>query len=280
MAAEVEACYRHPGVETRVHCTRCGRPICPDCMTPAPVGHQCPICVAEGRRQARRPLLLRRPRSVTTTLIGINLAVFVLEVVLGGLRSIDVLVRMGAMVPFLVAQGEVWRLFTAMFLHAGPIHLAFNSLALYMFGGVVEDALGRARMLAVYVVTGLCASAASFAVRPPGAIGVGASGAVFGLLGAWLAFNLRRRSLGLAQANIQGALVLIGINLALGFTLRGVDNVAHIGGLVAGLVAGFAAEGLGRRGVRRATQLLGFVGLLALAAAAVVWRTGRLAPLI
>jgi membrane associated rhomboid family serine protease len=280
MAAEVEACYRHQGVETRVHCTRCGRPICPDCMTPAPVGHQCPICVAEGRRQARRPLRLRRPRSVTTTLIGINLAVFVLEVVLGGLRSIDVLVRMGAMVPFLVAQGEVWRLFTAMFLHAGPIHLAFNSLALYMFGGVVEDALGRARMLAVYVVTGLCASAASFAVRPPGAIGVGASGAVFGLLGAWLAFNLRRRSLGLAQANIQGALVLIGINLALGFTLRGVDNVAHIGGLVAGLVAGFAAEGLGRRGVRRATQLLGFVGLLALAAAAVVWRTGRLAPLI
>jgi membrane associated rhomboid family serine protease len=280
MAAQPETCYRHSGVETLVHCTRCGRPICPDCMTPAPVGHHCPECVAAGRRSARRPLRLRRPRSATTALIGLNLAVFVVEVVLGGLQSLEVLVRMGAMVPLLVAQGEYWRLFTAMFLHAGPVHLAFNTLALYLFGNVVESALGTARFLAVYVVAGLFASAASFALSPVGAVAVGASGAVFGLLGAWLAFNLRRRSLSLAQSNIQGALLLIGINLALGFTLRGVDNVAHIGGLVAGVAAGFAAEGLGRGARSRlATQLLGFGGLVATAAAITLWRAGELAPL-
>lgn len=280
MAAQPETCYRHPSVETLVHCTRCGRPICPECMTPAPVGHHCPECVAAGRRAARRPLRLRRPRSATTTLIGVNLAVFVVEVVLGGLRSLEVLVRMGAMVPLLVAQGEYWRLFTAMFLHAGPVHLAFNTLALYLFGNVVESALGTARFLAIYVVAGLFASAASFALSPVGAVAVGASGAVFGLLGAWLAFNLRRRSLSLAQSNIQGALLLIGINLALGFTLRGVDNVAHIGGLVAGVAAGFAAEGMGRGArARMATQLLGFGGLVAAAAAITLWRAGELASL-
>jgi membrane associated rhomboid family serine protease len=280
MAAQPENCYRHQDVETRVHCTRCGRPICPACMTPAPVGHHCPECVAAGRKSVRRPLRLRRPRSATTVLIGLNLAAFLVEVVRGGLRNLDVLVRMGAMVPLLVAQGEYWRLVTAMFLHAGPVHLAFNTLALYLFGGLVESALGTARFLAVYLVAGLFASAASFALSPPGAVAVGASGAVFGLLGAWLAFNLRRRSLSLAQSNIQGALLLIGINLALGFTVRGIDNVAHIGGLVAGVVAGFAAEGPGRgAGSRVATQLLGFGGVVVAAVAITLWRAGELAPL-
>jgi membrane associated rhomboid family serine protease len=280
MAAQPETCYRHQDVETRVHCTRCGRPICPACMTPAPVGHHCPECVAAGRKSARRPLRLRRPRSATTVLIALNLVAFLVEVLLGGLRNLEVLVRMGAMVPLLVAQGEYWRLLTAMFLHAGPLHLAFNTLALYLFGGVVESALGTARFLAVYLVAGLFASAASFALSPPGAVAVGASGAVFGLLGAWLTFNLRRRSLSLAQSNIQGALLLIGINLALGFTVRGVDNVAHIGGLLAGIVAGFAAEGAGRGARSRvATQLLGFGGLVVAAAAITFWRAGELAPL-
>lgn len=249
-------------------------------MTPAPVGHHCPECVAAGRKSARRPLRLRRPRSATTALIGLNLAAFLVEVLLGGLRNLEVLVQMGAMVPLLVSQGEYWRLLTAMFLHAGPVHLAFNTLALYLFGSVVENAMGTARFLAIYLVAGLFASAASFALSPPGAVAVGASGAVFGLLGAWLAFNLRRRSLSLAQSNIQGALLLIGINLALGFTVRGVDNVAHIGGLVAGVVAGFAAEGAGRgAGYRVTMQLLGFGGLMVAAAAITLWRAGELAPL-
>jgi membrane associated rhomboid family serine protease len=276
-----EACYRHPTESTRVHCTRCGRPICPECMTPAPVGHHCPECVAEGRRAARRlGPVLRRPRSATVVILGINLIVFAVEVALGGSTSLQVLVDMGAMVPILVAQGEYWRLVTAMFLHVGVLHLAFNSFGLYLFGSLIEGVLGAARFIAVYLITGVCAAAASFAFSPPGTAAAGASGAVFGLLGAWLAFNLRRRSLSLAQANIQGALMLIGINLALGFLLPGIDNIAHLGGLAAGLVAGFAAEGAGRGATSRlVTQLAGFASLLVVAAALTAWRAGELGAL-
>jgi membrane associated rhomboid family serine protease len=279
--SQPETCYRHPGQLTRVHCTRCGRPICPECMTPAPVGHHCPECVGAARRSAQRVRpALRRPRSATTVILGINLIVFAVELALGGSTSIDVLVQMGAMVPILVAQGEYWRLVTAMFLHVGLLHLAFNAFGLYLFGSLIEGVLGSARFIAIYLVTGVCASAASFAFSPAGTAAAGASGAVFGLLGAWLAFNLRRRSLSLAQANIQGALVLIGINLALGFLLPGIDNIAHLGGLAAGVVAGVAAEGVGRHGTPRvATQLAGFTGLLVAAAALTAWRAGELGAL-
>jgi rhomboid protease GluP len=206
--------------------------------------------------------------------------VFVLELALGGSTDPGVLVRLGAMVPVLVAQGEFWRLVTAMFLHVGILHLAFNSFALYLFGSLVEGSIGSARFIAIYVISGLCAGAASFTFSAPGTVAAGASGAVFGLLGAWLAFNLRRRSLSLAQANIQGALMLIGINLALGFLLPGIDNVAHLGGLAAGVVAGIAAEGIGRGKASRAiTQATGFAILVVAAAALTAWRAGDLAPL-
>jgi membrane associated rhomboid family serine protease len=276
-----ETCYRHPTEPTRVHCTRCGRPICPDCMTPAPVGHHCPECIGQAKRSARRLRpVLRRPRSATTALLGVNLAVFVLELVLGGSMDPGVLVRLGAMVPVLVAQGEFWRLVTAMFLHVGILHIAFNALGLYLFGSLVESALGSARFIAIYLISGLCASAASFAFSAPGTVAAGASGAVFGLLGAWLAFNLRRRSLSLAQANIQGALMLIGINLALGFLLPGIDNVAHLGGLAAGVVAGLAAEGVGRGSAARTiTQAAGFAILVVGAVGLTAWRAADLAPL-
>jgi membrane associated rhomboid family serine protease len=280
-AAWPETCYRHPDRETRIHCTRCERPICPECMTAAPVGHHCPTCVAEARRETRTIRLFpRRPRSATTVLLGINLSVFVLEMALGGATDTRVLVRMGAMVPILVAQGEYWRLFTAMFLHVGLLHLALNSLGLYIFGNLIENVLGSARFLAIYLVCGLCAGAASFAFSGPGTAAAGASGAIFGLLGAWLAFNLRRRSLSLARANIQGAVVLIAINLVFGFSVPGIDNVAHVGGLVSGVVAGLAAEGAGRRGVRTATQVGGFALLLVVAGALTAWRAVDLAGLL
>src|SRR5688572_6766733 len=109
MTTQVEACYRHPDEPTRVHCTRCGRPICPECMTPAPVGHHCPACVAEGRRDAprvRRPL--PRPRSATTAILAVNVVVFALDAVLRA-SGAGSLIASGAMVPALVAQGEWWR---------------------------------------------------------------------------------------------------------------------------------------------------------------------------
>jgi rhomboid protease GluP len=218
--------------------------------------------------------VLRRPRSATSVILGINIVVFVAELALGGSTSIPVLIRMGAMVPALVAEGQYWRLVTALFLHVGFLHLAFNLFGLYLFGNLIESVLGSARFIAIYLVTGVCASAASYAFSPPGTAAAGASGALFGLLGAWLAFNLRRRSLSLAQGNIQSALMLIGLNLALGFLLPGIDNTAHLGGLAAGVVAGFAAEGFGRdQATRLITQVAGFGALVATAAALTAWRT-------
>jgi membrane associated rhomboid family serine protease len=276
MAAEPEACYRHPDLDTRVHCTRCGRPICPDCMTPAPVGHHCPTCVAEGRRGQRRIRgALPRPRSVTTVILGINVVVFVAELALGG-PSGEVLIRLGAMMPFLVATGEYWRLITAMFLHVGVIHLLLNSYGLYLFGNLIEGVFGSARFVAIYLVTGFCASAASFAFGGPNRVAAGASGAIFGLLGAWLAYNWRRRELFLAQANLRGVFILIAINLVLGFSVAGIDNTAHIGGLVAGVLAGLAAEGVGARGVRTATKLAGLTLLLLAGVALAGWRVAAL----
>lgn len=276
MATRVETCYRHPNEETRVHCTRCGRPICPECMTPAPVGHHCPTCVAEGRRTAR-PVRLRRPRirSVAGALIAINVGVFALGVILGLTGRISLL-QLGAMIPGRVADGEWWRLVTATFLHVGVLHLALNAFGLYIFGTLIEQTLGGARFLALYLVTGFAASAVSFAFGSAGVAAVGASGAVFGLLGAWLAYNLRRRSLSMARANVQWALMLVGINLAFGLAVPGIDNLAHIGGLAAGVLAGFAAEGVGARRLRALTGAGGLTLLVAAAVVLTAWRAASL----
>jgi membrane associated rhomboid family serine protease len=273
-----ETCYRHPTQETMVHCTRCGRPICPECMTPAPVGHHCPACVTEARRSApRRPIRLRPPRSATTTLLAVNVAVFVFSVLLtpGGSRT-EVLVRLGAMVPALVVEGQYWRLVTAIFLHFNLVHLLLNTLGLTIFGNLIESVFGSARMLAVYLATGFVASTVSFAFGSPAAIAVGASGAIFGLLGTWLAFNLRRRQLSLARSNVQGALILIALNLAIGFTVPGIDNLAHLGGLAAGVLGGFALDGFGRRGVRTASRVVGVAGLFLAGVILTAWRISDL----
>jgi membrane associated rhomboid family serine protease len=270
----VETCYRHPDRETGVHCTRCGRPICPDCMTQAPVGHHCPTCVAEARRGARRLRpTLPRPRSATTAILAVNVAAFALDLIVraAGGRS---LLEAGAMVPILVAAGEWWRLLTAMFLHVGVLHLALNSFGLYLFGSLVEQTLGTARMVTLYVVTGFFASAVSFAFGPVGVAAVGASGAVFGMLGAWLAYNLRRRSLAMARANVQWALILIGINLVFGLSVPGIDNLAHVGGLAAGVIGGLGLEGGGPRGTLQAT--LTTAAVTAGAIALVAWRASSL----
>ena len=249
-------------------------------MTPAPVGHQCPTCVAEGRRQARRIRPPRmRVRSVTSLLLAINLGVFAVDLVLDAAGRGRPLLHAGAMVPALVASGEWWRLVTPMFLHIGILHIAFNSLALMVFGQLIEDAFGRGRMVLLYLLTGFAASVASFTFRSPGVAAAGASGAIFGLLGAWLAYNLRRRSLGLARANVQTALFLIALNLVFGFTFPGIDNLAHIGGLVAGVAAGFLAEGFGRGSVRLASQVAGLTAIGAVALVLAVWRIEQLGPL-
>jgi membrane associated rhomboid family serine protease len=286
----METCYRHPRVVTGVHCTRCGRPICPECMNPAPVGYQCPDCVAEARRTAPRRrvrvrFLVGRPGSITTSLLVINVVMFVIETIMGGSGSlfegpnILKLYQLGGLYPPAIALShQYWRLITPMFLHAGLIHLAFNSYALYLLGFLVEDAFGKPRFLAIYFISGFLASVASFTFGPYLQVGVGASGAIFGLLGAWVAFNYRRRTSAMASANLRWALMLIGLNVILGLSIRGIDWRAHLGGLVAGILVGGVLEGFGPRNLRPFVQVGGVVLLVAVGVALTAWRIATVPP--
>lgn len=230
-------CYRHPDRETWVRCTRCERAICPDCMRSAAVGFQCPDCVSEGNRGVREARTVFGGRisgdtsRVSITLIALNVGVFVLGYLVGvrelQLRFANVVGEPGALG---VADGEYYRLLTAAFLHAGVLHLALNMFALAQLGPLLESALGRVRFLALYVLSALGGSVLSFAVAPAFTFGVGASGAVFGLFGAYYVV-LRR--LGGPTGSILGLLV---VNLVITFTIPSIDWRAHLGGLVVGAV--------------------------------------------
>src|SRR5262249_26451136 len=154
-----------------------------------------------------------------------NVLMFLVELATGASRSLDIagdrlkMIDLGAGYPPAIALGhQYWRLFTSMFLHFGLIHLALNMYALYLFGTLLESFLGTRRMLAIYLISGLLGSIASFAFGSPREPSAGASGAIFGLLGAWVAFNYRRRSMLYNRANLQWAFFLIAINLFLGFS--------------------------------------------------------------
>jgi membrane associated rhomboid family serine protease len=286
-SATVEACYRHPDQQTGVHCTRCGRPICPECMIPAPVGYQCPECVQQARREFRRGpgRPLRGGVNVTKALLVAIIGLFVVEIAVGGPNvlfngpSRRVLFDLGAMQPLAIADGQYWRLFTAMFLHFNLLHIGFNAYALYLFGQMIESNFGRTRMVLIYVVAGFLASAASYAFGEVGTTAVGASGAIFGIFGAFIAYNYRRRHLAVASANLRWAMTLILLNAFLAIGFNSIDWRAHLGGLVAGVAAGAVAEGWGPPPRRRLVQVSGFVALTALGIALVVWRTNEIREL-
>mgnify|MGYP006270129641 FL=1 len=284
-----EPCARHPDRPTAVRCTRCDRPVCPECMIPASVGHQCPACVEEAREEFRRsgagPVAVR-PRSagsLTRTLITVNVAVFVVSLLLGGsllgAPSQRVLLRLGALQPYLIARGGFWRLVTAMFLHASILHIAFNLYALHLFGTMVESIFGRRRFLVIYLVTGFAASTASYVFGPLTLLGVGASGAIFGVFGAFIAYNLRRRNTVQGMASLRWAGTLILLNLVLALGVRSVDWRAHLGGLLAGIVAGWAAEGFGSGELRRWSPWIGMGAIVAVSLAAIVMRTEQIRAL-
>ncbi|TMK36269.1 MAG: rhomboid family intramembrane serine protease [Actinobacteria bacterium] len=261
-------------------------------MYPAAVGHQCPECVKEARQEFHRPA--RRPTASTgrgltlTNLILLSLiGVYVLEVAAGGPSSLvggpttPTLVRLGANVGLFqtrgeivgVATGEWWRLISAMFLHAGLLHIAFNGYALYIVGGVVEQELGRWRFAVLYAVTGFCASVASYAIGAPLVPSVGASGAIFGLFGVFFAYNYQRRHLVFYAARMRSMGTLILINLVLTFTFPGIDWRGHLGGLTTGIIGGLAVDGFGRRTSRTQVFVATMVALALLAVAVTVWRT-------
>lgn len=184
----------------------------------------------------------------TYVLLGVNVVVFLVMTVFGaryglginGSQDTRVLVIFGAMQNQLIAQGEYYRLLTSMFLHIGLIHLAFNSYALYILGQDVERLYGSARFLLIYFLSGLGGSLASFVLGNAG-VSAGASGAIFGLVGTEIVyFYLHRSTFGQrGQAQLRSLLMLAGINLFLGFTIPGINNLAHMGGLVFGALLGW-----------------------------------------
>jgi rhomboid protease GluP len=223
--------------------------------------------------------ILGRPGAITTLLLIVNIVMFVVEVGAGGPGSLldgpssTRLIQLGALDPRAIAiDHQYWRLFTAMFLHIGLIHLAFNMYALYLFGYLIESAFGTARFLAIYFVAGFIGSATSFAFGPIDGVAAGASGAIFGLLGGWIAYNYRRRGSVGADANLQWALMLIGINTVFALVFRTIDWRAHLGGLVAGTIAGYLVEGFGPRRVRPYVQYGGLVALVLIGVLMTAWR--------
>ena len=276
------ACKRHPNVQTMLRCVRCGDPICPDCMHPAAVGYQCPDCARDSRQEVHQPG--RRIGTsaggftITNVLIAIMVGVYLVGVAKSGAASLvggasgRVLVDLGASQPFLIADGQYWRLFTEMFLHFGIIHLALNMYALFIIGNVVEAELGRARYLGLFLVTGWFASAIAYWLTPPLVagpdgpilqIGAGASGAIFGLFGVFLAYNYRRRHLAFYANRLRQIVMIIVLNLVFTFSIPGISWQAHVGGLVAGLVGGYAVDGFGARVSRTAAFVVTMIALLA-----------------
>lgn len=266
----MEVCYRHKNRETGVHCSNCGRPICPDCMTTTSVGMRCPEC-ANQRTKARTLRSTSRSDEPTLTylLIGINVLVF-LGAALGGASATgggglggSQLLTDGALSRSAIADGEYWRIVTAGFLHAGFFHLLFNMLSLWILGSILEPAIGRLRFALIYFVSLLCGSFGALLLEPDG-LTVGASGAIFGLMAA-AAVYARNRGLSLMESGLG---IWIVLNLVITFTVPNISIGGHIGGLIGGGIAALVLFDLGdqlRMPQSAAPLICGALGLVAVA---------------
>ncbi|WP_335989378.1 rhomboid family intramembrane serine protease [Glycomyces sp. MUSA5-2] len=292
-------CYRHRNRQTYLRCVRCDKPICADCRIDAPVGFQCPDCVAEGRRTMRKTRSsfgggsrAGAAGTATKILIGANVAVFILAIIAGGslaavtTSTMTPLHMLGAEIGYVpgyntdvpvalfgstftapvVAAGGYYRMITAMFLHFGAIHLLFNMVVLWMLGRILERDLGPARFTAAYFLSGLAGSVAVYLFSYD-TFTAGASGAVYGLFGLLIMVNRKLRR------DNQGIYVLLGLNLVLtifmGFSLAG-----HVGGLIGGLICGAILTFTPRE--RRQLHWVGFALFLIALAAVTFFQTGAL----
>ncbi|MBU0490660.1 MAG: rhomboid family intramembrane serine protease [Chloroflexi bacterium] len=176
---------------------------------------------------------------VTWVLLAMNVFIWLAMTLAGGSDNPAVLEAFGAKVNALIVMGEYWRLLTSCFLHIGLLHLAFNMYALYILGPELEALYGRERFTIIYLFAGLFGSLASFALNPH--LSAGASGAIFGLVGALAAFYWRQRQAfgALSQRRLANMVMVIALNLFIGLTTPGIDNMAHMGGLVTGLILGW-----------------------------------------
>ncbi len=175
-------------------------------------------------------------------LLTLNIVVFLVDTLMAwiglGYSHIGLLTLLGAKNNAAIVDGQYWRLVTPMFLHAGILHLAFNGYFLYRLGPWVEHHFGTARFAAIYFLSGVGASLASVMLNPN--LAVGASGALFGLIGSMLPMLYRNRALIANTRSLMNSILLtIAINLLIGFSSSGIDNWAHVGGLVCGVVLGW-----------------------------------------
>jgi membrane associated rhomboid family serine protease len=234
----VETCYRHPNRETGVRCSNCERPICPDCMTTTPVGMRCPECASQRTRVRGLPASTDQP-VITYILIGICVAAFVGELAGGasttgsGFGS-SKLFEQGALRASDVANGDYWRVITAGFLHAGFPHLLFNMFSLYILGTMLEPAIGQLRFALIFFVALVAGSLGALIVTPD-SLTVGASGGIFGLMGAAVVV-MRNRGINPLESGIG---LWIGLNLLITFTVSNISIGGHIGGLIGGALAAF-----------------------------------------
>jgi membrane associated rhomboid family serine protease len=260
-------CYRHPSRETGVSCSNCGRPICPDCMTTTPVGMRCPECAREKTVVKHIRDTVRRPE-VTLTLIAINVVAFLAEgnISITG-QPTNKVYEEGALIGSFpgselgVAHGQWWRIVTGGFLHENLLHIGFNMYVLYILGQMLEPVLGRLRFGLIYAVSLLAGSLGALIVSPHSPT-VGASGAVFGIMGA-AAVEMRARQIPLMQSGVGG---LILINLVISFTLPGISWGGHVGGLIAGALTAQLIQ----TGARRRMQALALAACVVLGVAAFV----------
>jgi membrane associated rhomboid family serine protease len=265
-------CYRHPNHETAVTCSNCGRPICTECMVFAPVGIKCPECAGTPTGAKKAAVRARSFGAgtdfiVTKALIVVNVFVFLAQVVQSGSLTDpfgELFVR-GALYGPAVANGDWYRLVSCAFLHGSILHIFFNMLMLWWFGRPLEQLLGRGRFLAIYFISILAGSAGALVLTPDRPT-IGASGAVFGILGAGLVLER-------SNINVFGgsALIIIILNLALSFTLNSVSIGGHVGGLIGGALCILVLSSFGRgHAVYGRFNVAAAAGLVAIAAASVL----------
>lgn len=231
-------CYRHPERETRLSCSRCGRPICASCSIDAAVGQRCPQCVGELGRQAEIPVPPPRPRArraglglppVTRGILVVTVLTYFLQGSVG-----DLLVHHSG----LVARGEFWRIFTTALLHASFTHIALNMWALYVLGPQVERGVGSKAFLALYLASAGMGGVAAQLLTPGVFTAVGASGAIFGLFGVWLNLAVRRRNTAWGRSLLSQLGLILLVNAALPILFPRISWQAHLGGFIAGFLIG------------------------------------------